>query len=123
MIAGVVNARPLATVRLPVRGPRGQDQVIEAIVDTGFTGALTLPPGVIASLGLPWRTRGSAVLANGSIDQFDIHAGTVIWDGVPRSILVEAADTNPLVGMRLIHGHDLRIRAIQGGAVEIEPLS
>lgn len=104
MITGVVNARHEAMIRVPVQDTNGREQEIEAIIDTGFNGSLTLPPPVIAALGLPWRTRGNAILANGSEDQFDIYAATVTWDGTPGNILVEAADTDPLVGTALSVG-------------------
>jgi predicted aspartyl protease len=58
VITGVVNASREATIRLPVRDASGREQVIEGIFDTGFNGSLTLPPVLIATLGLPWRTRG-----------------------------------------------------------------
>ena len=122
MITGVVNARHEATVRLPVQNVNGQVQEIEAILDTGFNGSVTLPPTVIVALGLSWRSRGSALLANGSEDDFDIYAGTVIWDGRPRNVLVEAADTDPLIGMALLYGYDVRIQAVDGGSVTIEVL-
>jgi predicted aspartyl protease len=64
VITGTVNARREGTIRLPVQGTDGRQQTIEAVVDTGFSGSLTLPPAVIAGLGLLWRTRGSATLAN-----------------------------------------------------------
>ncbi len=38
MMTGVVNANREATIRLVVIGPSGQQQEIEAIIDTGFTG-------------------------------------------------------------------------------------
>ena len=122
MIIGVVNARTEATIRLPVRAADGQEQEIEAILDTGCNGSLTLPPAVIASFGLRWRTRGLVMLANGTEDHCDIYAATAIWDGRPRNILVEAAATDPLVGMALLYGHDLHMQVIEGGRVVIEPL-
>jgi len=76
MITGVMNAHNKATIHLPVQGADGQLQGIEALLDTGFNGSLTLPPTVIAALGLPWRTRGLVILANGSEDQCDIYAAT-----------------------------------------------
>ena len=115
MIIGVVNAQTEATIRLSVRAADGREQEIEAILDTGFNGSLTLPLAVIASLGLRWRTRGLVMLANGTEDHCDIYGATVIWDGRPRNILVEAADTDPLVGMALLYGHDLHMQIIEGG--------
>ena len=122
MIIGVVNAHAEATIRLPVRAADGQEQEIEVVLDTGFNGSLTLPPTMIAGLGLQWRTRGLVMLANGTEDYCDIYAATIIWDGRPRNILVEAADTDPLVGMALLYGHDLHVQVVEGGSVVIEPL-
>ena len=119
MMTGVVNAHLEALVRLTVRGPGGQEQEIEAVIDTGFSGSLTLPPSLIASLDLAWRSRSSAVLANANIEQFDVYAATVIWDGQPRSIMVQAIDNVPL-GMALLIGYDLRVRVNVGGVVEIQ---
>lgn len=121
MITGVVNARHQATIRLAVHHVNGQKQEVEALLDTGFSGSLTLPPAVIAALGLP-RTRGTVILANGSEDQFDIYAAVIRWDGTPRDILVEAADTDPLVGMALLIGYDVHIQVAEGGKVLIEAL-
>ncbi len=120
MITGTVNGRYEMVTTLPVRDSVGQERQIEAILDTGFTGSLTLPPSLIAALRLPWRSRSSAILANGNIQQFDIYAATVVWDSVPRPILIQAIDNVPLLGMALLVGYDLRARAMVGGTVQIE---
>ncbi len=86
MIIGVVNAHAEATIRLPVRAADGREQAIETLLDTGCNGSLTLPPALIATRGLPWRTRGLVMRANGTEDQCDIYTATVIWDGRPRHI-------------------------------------
>ena len=122
MIIGVVNAHTEATIRLPVRAADGREQELEVILDTGFNGSLTLPPAMIASLGLQWRTRGLVMLANGTEDSGDIYAATIIWDGRPRHIVVEAAATDSLVGMAWLYGHDLHMQVVDGGSVVIEPL-
>ena len=44
MITGVVTANYEATIPLVVHGAHGQQETIEAVIDTGFTGSLTLPP-------------------------------------------------------------------------------
>ncbi len=122
MITGIVNALHEATIRLPIKAANGRGQEIEAVLDTGFSGSLTLPPSLINALGLPFRSRGIAVLADGNEAQFDIYAVVVVWDGQSRSILVEAADTDPLIGMSLLYGHDIHIQAVDGGRVTIEQL-
>ena len=122
MIIGSVNANREATIRLIVHGTQGQAQEIEAIIDTGFTGFLTLPLPLIASLGLTWRGHAQAVLADGSLHLFDVYAATVIWDGQARTVEIDAADSEPLVGMSLIYGYDLRMQAVDGGTVTLEAL-
>ena len=60
MIEGVVNAAYEAVIRLTVQGPSGQEQDIEAVIDTGFTGFLSLPSGVVVDLGLPFLNASQA---------------------------------------------------------------
>lgn len=122
MITGIVNAYRQAIISLVVRGPEGQTQHIEAVIDTGFDGSLTLPPTLIAALGLVWRRRGRALLADGSESLFDIYEGVVVWDGQLRRVAVDIADIDPLVGMSLLYGCELTVQARDGGSVFIKPL-
>lgn len=119
MITGTVTSDREATIRLPVRGPNEQEQEIEAIIDTGFNGFMTLPPAVITALDLAFLGRGRAILANGSEEVFDIHEATVVWDDRALAVEAEAADTEALVGTSLLYGYDLRIHVVDGGAVTI----
>jgi clan AA aspartic protease len=122
MITGVVTASLQAIIRLTVRGPEGQEQEVEAVIDTGFDGTLTLPPALIAALGLAWRRRGRALLADGSESLFDIYEATAVWDGEPRRIAVDEANMDPLVGMSLLYGYELIVQAVESGSVVIQPL-
>jgi len=97
----------------------GSEHELEPILDTGFNGSLTLTSAVIAGLGVPWRGRSLVTLANGATDYCDLFAVTVIWDGSPRAILVEAAETDPLIGMAMLRGYELRIQVWDGGQVMI----
>jgi predicted aspartyl protease len=123
MIQGAVNARNEAVVPLRVRGPAGAESVVDTVADSGFTGSLTLPAGTILSLGLVRQSGGGAVLADGSVRQFDLYAAEVAWDGGWRPVLVSAVGDEALLGMRLLVGHQLRIEVVPGGAVEITPLA
>jgi len=122
MITGVVTADREATIRLSVRGPTGSEHAIETVIDTGFDGRLSLPPLLVSHLGLPWRRRGRGLLADGSESVFDIYEATVIWDGHPRRVPVDEADTAPLIGMSLLEGYELTVQVRSGGNVTIRVL-
>jgi clan AA aspartic protease len=122
MMTGTVNPDLEPLLRLTVRNAAGQPHDMEAVVDTGFNGFLTLPPGLIAALGLPWLCRQQGQLADGTFQAFDVYVATVDWHGQPRSVEVEAVDAQPLLGMALMQGSDLRIEVVPGGSVTIVPL-
>jgi predicted aspartyl protease len=77
---------------------------------------------LISKLGLPWLFRQQGELADGSLETFDVHQATIVWDKVPFSIEVEAVNSEPLLGMGVLNGYSLRIDVAQGGCVMIEPL-
>jgi len=122
MITGVVTPQREAIVHLAVHDRAGNEHDVEAIIDTGFDGSLTLPPSVIAALGLTWRRRGRVLLADGSDTVCDIFEATVIWDTMPRRIPVDAADSVPLIGMSLLYGYELIMRVTDGGDIRISKL-
>jgi clan AA aspartic protease len=122
MITGVVLSGE-GRIRLKVKGLRGREQEVEAVIDTGYTASLTLPPALIQALGLRWQTVDRVRLANGSVCIFDVYEAKVVWDGKVRQILVDEADTDPLVGMRLLKGHELKMQVRYRGKVTIERLS
>ena len=122
MISGVVTIAREAVVQLSVLGSKGQTQEINAVIDTGFDGSLTLPANVISALGLPWRRRGLSILADGSESVCDIYEATVIWDGTPRRVAVDEVEMVPLVGMSLLYGYELTMQVIEHGTVIIRPL-
>ncbi len=121
MIAGVFNDRE-ARVILSVRGPGGEEQGVAPIIDTGFSGYLTLPAAVVEALDLDQLGQGEALVGDGTIQVFELYEAIIIWDDEAIVVEVATAETEPLVGMSLIYGHDLRIEAIEDGAVTIEKL-
>jgi clan AA aspartic protease len=123
MITGVVTPYREAVIRLRVRGPAGNEEEVEAVIDTGFNRFLTLPSSLISLLGLPFEASTQATLADGRAVPMDYYRASVLWDGQDRAILVLAAEGGPLVGMSLLYGYDLRMRVVDGGLVTIEPLS
>jgi clan AA aspartic protease len=123
MMHGIVDSNCEATLRLVVGNTNSQRQVIDAIVDTGFTVFLTLPLSVITSLNLSLYGREEGTLGDGSICIFDVYTGLVIWDGELQRIDVNASEATPLVGMSLLYGYRIQLDAIEGGTVTIQSLS
>lgn len=76
MIEGVVNSAYEAVIPLSLRGPAGQAQQVEAVIDTGF---LTLPPSLVAELGLVFKGTSEGTLADGSRVSFDAYDATLLW--------------------------------------------
>jgi clan AA aspartic protease len=119
MITGAVNARRQPMVPLSARAVSGMGQDFEAIVDTGFNGWLTLPSRLIRTLGLQWKRRGRALLADGSEIFFEVYQAVIYWDGQPRIVPVDSSEGLPLVGMSLLDGYEVTLLASPGGAVTI----
>ncbi len=123
MMQGIVDQNCEATIRLVVGNLDSQRQMIDAVIDTGFTGFLTLPSSVLADLNLRAYRREEGILGDGSTCIFDVYRGLVIWDGELRRIDINESDTEPLVGMGLLYGYRMQRDVSEGGTVTIQALS
>ena len=94
-----------------------------AKVDTGFNGWLSLPPDLIAQLNLKWKRRGRAILGDGTECVFDVYEAVLVWDGNLLTIPIDEADSEPLVGMSLMEGYQLKVQVFEGGHVELIKLN
>ena len=122
MVTGVVNAAYEAIVTLQLRGPAGQTREIDAVIDTGFNGFLTLPTAMVVELGLPFEGHSRATLADGSEIAFDVWGVTVLWDGEARAVEADEADATPLIGMLLLDNRSLYVEIAGGGRVAIQSM-
>lgn len=121
MMQGYVNQNYEAMLFLVVRNG-DKLKSITAVIDTGFTGFLSLPIATIRELELSWSYRDRATLGDGSEVLFDIYDGMVIWGGQYREIEINAAETEPLIGMSLLRGYRLQVDTVKGGLVTISEL-
>jgi clan AA aspartic protease len=121
MMHGIVNQNCEAILPVVVKNNL-TTQLVDALIDTGFSGFLTLPSDIISTLGLTWQGRDVATLGDGTSCTFEVYIATVIWDGQYREVYINESETMPLIGMALLHGHRLQVDAIEGGSVKIEAL-
>jgi clan AA aspartic protease len=122
VLTGTVNSDLEAVVRLWIRGPEGQALETEAIVDTGFSGFLSLPRQVIVGLGLSLQGTVRGFLADGRHDSFEIYEALVLWNGRPHIVHVSAVESDPLLGTAMLHGSEFAMQVIEGGEVAIHEL-
>lgn len=122
MILGKVNAGREAVVQIVVLNESKQTKVVNAVIDTGYTGDLILPKGIIEALQLSLRGVQEATLGDDSVAIFEIYTGSVIWDGEIRKVEINASEVSVLVGMGLIENFKLEIEGKPDGQVRLSML-
>jgi clan AA aspartic protease len=120
MIGRVENLQ--AVVPVTFRLPGQPDLSIEFVVDTGFSGQLTLPPAAVVALGLPFSYDEIITLANDVDDTAPIHIATILWDGDEIEVRVFATGRRPLLGTALLAGSEFVAQFIQGGLVTVDSI-
>jgi clan AA aspartic protease len=121
MMQVYVNENYEAIISVAVKNGNSLKSV-DAVIDTGFIGFLSLPIAIIMELELQWSYRDRATLGDGSETVFDVYNAEILWNGQLREIEVDAAETEPLLGMALLRGYRLQVDTIEGGLVTIERL-
>jgi clan AA aspartic protease len=120
MTRGAVNDNDEATVPLMLRGSEGTWTRVVAIIDTGFSGSLTIPFSLASDLALAHCGESSVFMADGSMRFFSIYAVDIEWEGSTLTVLAPALSEECLIGMRFLTGHELMIEVKPGGSVEIK---
>ena len=117
-----MNSEREAIVELVVIGNNNLAKTIHAVIDTGYTGFLTLSPALTLELQLTWYMQQQGMLGDGSVRLFNVYEASIIWDGQERAIEVNEADADCPVGMGLMEGYELVIRNVPGGVVTLSSL-
>jgi clan AA aspartic protease len=95
---------------------------LDFVVDTGFTGYLTLPQEVINSLGLSYLESIDAKLADDSSIRLPIHEAIIIWHGETYPVRVLATGKRPLLGTALLQDCEFVAQFVDNGIVTVEPV-
>ena len=119
---GFVNSRRQAIIAIHVHG-RSQSRLVQAVVDTGFNGHLSLPLKTIHELQLVATGARKGELADGTIAVLETFMASVTWEGQRRQITVAESESGCLLGMDLLKNSRLTIDVVDGGVVSVEPLT
>ncbi|HEV7517210.1 MAG TPA: clan AA aspartic protease [Thermoanaerobaculia bacterium] len=123
MLTGRVTGEREAVVQVQVLGPEGQVRLVEATIDTGYNGFLTLPAPLIRDLTLPFAGAARATLGDGNEVKLDLFLATVVWEKEPCEVLVLAAEGGVLLGMAMLVGSRVTLDVEDDGAITIEALA
>ena len=123
-IHGSVNLLRQPVVALEIIGDDGQHHTIEASLDTGFSGDITLPRSAIDRLSLRLIDRANRFrIGDGALTLFNTYSATIRWLGEIRHIAVLETDVFPLIGVGLLWGNNLSADFRNGGDVAITQLA
>ena len=95
---------------------------LEFVIDTGFTGALTLSEEVITHLQLPYLYSIPADLADDTTVEVPIYEVKIIWEDKPLAVAVLGMGRRPLLGTALLNGHRLQADFADEASVSITAL-
>ena len=126
MIRGqVIAARDGGTgleprVPLNILGSDGAFRSVSAVVDTGFTGVLTLPESLVSDLGLAHQAPQEITLADGRSQLRRTCRAELLWHGQPVTLRAFMMGEQPMIGTTLLAPCRLTVDLWPGGAVIIE---
>ena len=131
MVSGQVRIRlnadgdpiPEVFVRLLVKGFNGQEINVETILDTGFSGSLSLRQSDIDALGLLPSFQILTILADGSLRTVATYTAFVEWDGIDQIVETLGDDQHPFLGMGLLLNRNVSMNVVGGGVVQITRLN
>ena len=122
MITGKITANREAIIELEIIGSNQKREKVEAVIDTGFNGYLTLPNDLINYLKLQLAGSRHVTLGDGNVVVLDMYLAKVLWHGQEREVLALQADGGPLIGMSLLYGNRVMLDVINDGNVTIDSL-
>jgi clan AA aspartic protease len=122
MKTGTVNPSREAVIAWEVLGSAHRRQHVEAVIDTGFNGYLSLPGDTINNLTLPLVGNRRAALGDGTVVAVDVYLARVLWHEREREVLVLLTGDVPLLGMSLLFGSRVTIDVVDNGDVVIAEL-
>ena len=100
---GVLNSKESPKIKVKFKGPFTEPQEFEAIIDTGFTGAVSMPLVRALPLGLILYSTATFILADGSKEFFYLCLGEAFLGSIQKMIVISLSKGNDvLLGMEFL---------------------
>ena len=112
-----------ARISVAVAGPGLEFREIEVVIDTGFSGWLTLPEVTIREMNLPAYRIQQMRIANNRTILMTTYRAVAQWQGRQIGILVyQTENPRPLLGTAMLEHCRLTVDMQEGGPVAVTPL-
>lgn len=100
---GSLNPNQSPKISVKLSGVLGKPQLFEAIIDTGFTGSVSMPLVIALPLGFVLFSTANFTLADGSTENTFLCLGTIEIEGVQKKIIISLSKGNDiLLGTELL---------------------
>ena len=112
-----------ARITVAVAGPSMEFWEVEAVIDTGFSGWLTLPEVAVRELDLQIYRRRRVRIADNRVTWMLTYRAVAQWQGRQIGILVyQTENPRPLLGTAMLEHCRLTVDMQEGGPVAVTPL-
>ncbi len=115
MIQGTLRKDSIPVVPLIIGWELGVQEIV-AIVDTGFSGELKVPPHMKSELGLTITHIQPTLLANDQIAQVESALAYVALEGIREEVSVLVTPGFPAVGSGLLRRLNFQLRINYGNS-------
>ena len=121
MILGTVRDQIEIMIPLELFDADGQSKTIPFVLDSGFTGYLSLSAANVRELQLAPKGLQPGILADGTSVAMRLVEVSVMWHGVMQQVDAQVLG-EPLIGTRMLKGSELRAKFEPNGDVTISEL-
>lgn len=121
-IMGICTSSLELVIDITVTNQHHNSVDLTAVIDTGFSGAVSIPTLVVKKLALPFVRHVTGYLADGSRCAVSLYSARVRCGTRNFEIEVAAADPHSLIGMQFLAGHKLFAQIIPGGPLTLTPI-
>ena len=110
------------TAQLEIEGVGSASLPLAAVIDTGFTEWLALPPDMVDQLGLRFVDRERLMFGNSASEDIEVYEARVKWCEEWHTIRVHQVPDDPAIGMELLRGHRIEFDALRDAEIDVEPV-
>ncbi len=122
LLIGEVSANKEVVLTVQIKDDGEIFHPVRCVLNTGFSGYLTLPASAIDVLHLRYIDEIYLVIAGNQPSRLRAYEGVVEWHTSFITVLVLEVEGHPNIGMRLLYGSDLHVHVVDGGFATVAAL-